>query len=45
MPALGAWATPAMAGSYIWLFLFDHDFGLVNEVLGTQVVMAVLARS
>ena len=32
--ALGAWATPAMAGSYVWLFLFDQDFGLVNEVLG-----------
>ncbi|MBN6038641.1 carbohydrate ABC transporter permease [Amycolatopsis sp. 195334CR] len=31
--ALGAWATPALAGSYIWLFLFDTDFGLVNEVL------------
>lgn len=33
LAALGAWATPAMAGSYIWLFLFDSDFGLVNEVL------------
>ncbi|RZQ62945.1 carbohydrate ABC transporter permease [Amycolatopsis suaedae] len=33
LAALGAWATPAMAGSYIWLFLFDTDFGLVNEVL------------
>lgn len=33
LAALGAWATPAMAGSYIWLFLFDADFGFVNEVL------------
>jgi N,N'-diacetylchitobiose transport system permease protein len=35
LSALGAWATPAMAGSYVWLFLFDRDFGLVNEILGT----------
>ncbi|MFB9923251.1 carbohydrate ABC transporter permease [Amycolatopsis halotolerans] len=33
LAALGAWATPAIAGSYVWLFLFDTDFGLVNEVL------------
>ncbi|AUI59887.1 carbohydrate ABC transporter permease [Amycolatopsis sp. BJA-103] len=33
LAALAAWATPAMAGSYVWLFLFDADFGLVNEVL------------
>ncbi|RZS43555.1 carbohydrate ABC transporter membrane protein 1 (CUT1 family) [Herbihabitans rhizosphaerae] len=33
LAALGAWATPAMAGSYVWLFLFDQDLGLVNEVL------------
>jgi N,N'-diacetylchitobiose transport system permease protein len=33
LAALGAWATPTMAGSYVWLFLFDQDFGLVNEVL------------
>nr|WP_246258373.1 sugar ABC transporter permease [Amycolatopsis anabasis] len=33
LAALGAWATPAVAGSYIWLFLFDTDFGLVNKVL------------
>jgi N,N'-diacetylchitobiose transport system permease protein len=33
LAAMGAWATPAMAGSYVWLFLFDQDFGLVNEVL------------
>jgi N,N'-diacetylchitobiose transport system permease protein len=34
--ALGAWATPAMAGSYVWLFLFDQDFGLVNKILGME---------
>ncbi|MFC9995915.1 carbohydrate ABC transporter permease [Nocardia sp. NPDC127526] len=33
LAALGAWATPAVAGSYVWLFLFDTDFGLVNEAL------------
>jgi N,N'-diacetylchitobiose transport system permease protein len=33
LAALGAWATPAIAGSYVWLFLFDTDFGLVNEIL------------
>ncbi|MFI9405124.1 carbohydrate ABC transporter permease [Nocardia sp. NPDC052316] len=33
LAALGAWATPAMAGSYVWLFLFDADFGIVNEAL------------
>jgi N,N'-diacetylchitobiose transport system permease protein len=33
LAALGAWATPTIAGSYVWLFLFDQDFGLVNEVL------------
>ncbi|KAA5825855.1 sugar ABC transporter permease [Saccharopolyspora hirsuta] len=33
LAAIGAWATPAMAGSTVWLFLFDQDFGLVNEVL------------
>jgi N,N'-diacetylchitobiose transport system permease protein len=36
LAALGAWATPAMAGSYVWLFLFDVDFGLVNEILGMR---------
>ncbi|ROS38146.1 carbohydrate ABC transporter permease [Amycolatopsis thermoflava] len=35
LAALGAWATPAVAGSYIWLFLFDADFGLVNEALAS----------
>jgi N,N'-diacetylchitobiose transport system permease protein len=33
LAALGAWATPTIAGSYVWLFLFDQDFGVVNEVL------------
>ncbi|SDK82215.1 N,N'-diacetylchitobiose transport system permease protein [Actinopolyspora mzabensis] len=33
LAALGAWATPAVAGSTVWLFLFDQNFGLVNEVL------------
>jgi N,N'-diacetylchitobiose transport system permease protein len=33
LAALGAWATPTIAGSYVWLFLFDQDFGIVNEVL------------
>jgi N,N'-diacetylchitobiose transport system permease protein len=33
LASLGAWATPAIAGSYVWLFLFDPDFGLVNEIL------------
>ncbi|MEU5363156.1 sugar ABC transporter permease [Streptomyces sp. NPDC005925] len=32
--ALGAWATPAVTGSTVWLFLFDPDFGPVNRVLG-----------
>jgi N,N'-diacetylchitobiose transport system permease protein len=34
LAALGAWATPTIAGSYVWLFLFDQDFGIVNEILG-----------
>ncbi|MFE6769627.1 carbohydrate ABC transporter permease [Streptomyces fimicarius] len=34
MAALGAWATPAITGSTVWVFLFDPDFGLVNKVLG-----------
>nr|WP_042187148.1 sugar ABC transporter permease [Kibdelosporangium sp. MJ126-NF4]CEL17848.1 putative sugar transporter membrane protein [Kibdelosporangium sp. MJ126-NF4]CTQ90928.1 putative sugar transporter membrane protein [Kibdelosporangium sp. MJ126-NF4] len=36
LAALGAWATPAMAGSYVWLFLFDANFGVVNEILGMR---------
>ncbi|MFT7839364.1 sugar ABC transporter permease [Saccharothrix sp. BKS2] len=35
LAALGAWATPAVAGSTIWLFLFDANLGFVNELLGT----------
>ncbi len=34
LAALTAWAAPAMTGSVIWMFLFDTDLGLVNEVLG-----------
>lgn len=34
LAALGAWATPTVAGSTVWLFLFDANFGLVNEILG-----------
>ncbi|WTW93287.1 sugar ABC transporter permease [Streptomycetaceae bacterium NBC_01309] len=34
--ALGAWAAPAMTGSTVWMFLFDTNLGLVNEVLGTD---------
>lgn len=31
--SLGAWATPAVTGSAVWLFLFDPTQGLVNKVL------------
>ncbi|GGX68571.1 sugar transporter [Streptomyces hiroshimensis] len=31
--ALGAWATPAVTGSTVWLFLFDPDFGPVDKAL------------
>jgi N,N'-diacetylchitobiose transport system permease protein len=34
LAALGAWATPAVTGSTVWLLLFDPDFGPVNRVLG-----------
>ncbi|MBA0049554.1 sugar ABC transporter permease [Streptomyces sp. AJS327] len=34
MAALGAWATPAITGSTVWVFLFDPDFGPVNQLLG-----------
>ncbi|WP_346185673.1 sugar ABC transporter permease [Streptomyces osmaniensis] len=34
LAALGAWATPAITGSTVWLFLFDPDFGPVNRLLG-----------
>lgn len=32
--SLGAWATPAITGSTVWMFLFDADFGTVNRLLG-----------
>lgn len=31
--ALGAWATPAVTGSAVWLFLFDPTQGLINKML------------
>lgn len=31
--SLGAWATPAITGSAVWLFLFDPTLGLVNHAL------------
>jgi N,N'-diacetylchitobiose transport system permease protein len=31
--ALGAWATPAVTGSTVWVFLFDSSFGPVDKVL------------
>lgn len=31
--SLGAWATPAMTGSAVWMFLFDPTLGLVNKLL------------
>ncbi|WP_051754015.1 carbohydrate ABC transporter permease [Streptomyces achromogenes] len=34
LAALGAWATPTITGSTVWLFLFDPDFGPVNRLLG-----------
>jgi N,N'-diacetylchitobiose transport system permease protein len=34
LAALGAWATPAITGSSVWLFLFDPDFGPVNRLFG-----------
>lgn len=33
LSALGAWATPAITGSAVWLFLFDPTLGLVNKTL------------
>ncbi|MFF7654366.1 carbohydrate ABC transporter permease [Streptomyces sp. NPDC007983] len=33
LAALGAWATPAVTGSTVWLFLFDPDYGPVDRVL------------
>ncbi|MFF8829847.1 carbohydrate ABC transporter permease [Streptomyces sp. NPDC015131] len=34
LAALGAWATPAVTGSTVWVFLFDPDHGPVNRLLG-----------
>ncbi|MFE7130776.1 carbohydrate ABC transporter permease [Streptomyces sp. NPDC057638] len=34
LAALGAWATPAITGSTVWVFLFDPDYGPVNRILG-----------
>ncbi|MEV6424190.1 sugar ABC transporter permease [Streptomyces sp. NPDC051662] len=34
LAALGAWATPAITGSTVWVFLFDPDYGPVNRLLG-----------
>ncbi|MFD0030595.1 carbohydrate ABC transporter permease [Streptomyces sp. NPDC127172] len=34
LAALGAWATPAVTGSTVWMFLFDPDFGPINRVFG-----------
>jgi N,N'-diacetylchitobiose transport system permease protein len=31
--ALGAWATPAVTGSTVWVFLFDSDYGPVDKTL------------
>jgi N,N'-diacetylchitobiose transport system permease protein len=45
LAALGAWATPTMAGSYVWLFLFDQDFGLVNEVFASLGFGGMLGHS
>lgn len=34
LAALGAWATPAITGSTVWVFLFDAEFGPVNALFG-----------
>ncbi|SDM75112.1 carbohydrate ABC transporter permease [Nonomuraea jiangxiensis] len=36
LSAMAAWAAPAMTGSTVWMFLFDTDLGLVNQVLGIE---------
>ncbi|MBG0832601.1 sugar ABC transporter permease [Planomonospora sp. ID67723] len=36
LAAMAAWAAPAMTGSTVWMFLFDTDLGLVNQVLGIE---------
>ncbi|MEU0239378.1 sugar ABC transporter permease [Nocardiopsis sp. NPDC006198] len=33
LAALGAWATPAVTGSAVWLLLFDPTLGPVNQAL------------
>jgi N,N'-diacetylchitobiose transport system permease protein len=34
LAAMAAWAAPAIAGSTVWVFLFDTDLGLVNQLVG-----------
>jgi N,N'-diacetylchitobiose transport system permease protein len=34
LAAMCAWAAPAITGSTVWMFLFDTNLGLVNQVLG-----------
>ncbi|BCJ55708.1 sugar transporter [Actinoplanes sp. NBRC 14428] len=34
LAAMAAWAVPSVSGSTVWMFLFDTDLGLVNQVLG-----------
>jgi N,N'-diacetylchitobiose transport system permease protein len=36
LAAMAAWAAPAMTGSTVWMFLFDADLGLVNQLLGIE---------
>ncbi|MFD0888828.1 carbohydrate ABC transporter permease, partial [Streptosporangium algeriense] len=36
LAAMAAWAAPAMTGSTVWMFLFDADLGLVNQILGVE---------
>ncbi|MBB1242188.1 sugar ABC transporter permease [Streptomyces durbertensis] len=36
LASLGAWATPAITGSTVWVFLFDADFGPANKLLGLE---------
>ena len=28
-----AWAMPAVTGTYVWVFIFDADRGIVNQTL------------
>ena len=34
-----AWAMPAVTGTYVWIWIFDADRGLVNEVLKSVGLM------